>query len=197
MTIEDIEKIRRTSKSGNKDGAPIGIWKDWYEEMARKTVFRRAAKWLPQSSELIDRVFANDDSIDTIENVGPAEIMTENPKAIPETTQDEPMAQIENNPSIPMEDAGSGLLDKVEAKQNEKQVSTQPKAQQTPPASNLEKLIRGVQNAIKAEETIEGLSEIFDKDFAADIEAIKKGDGIAFQQLVDMAEAKRQEIASK
>ena len=65
MTFQDIEKVRRTSKSGDDNGKPKGIWAAWYEEMARKTVFRRCAKWLPQSIELTERVFKNDDSMET------------------------------------------------------------------------------------------------------------------------------------
>lgn len=67
MTFQDIEKVRKTSKSGNDEkGEPKGIWKSWYEEMARKTVFRRAAKWLPQSIEVLDRVFENDETMEVI-----------------------------------------------------------------------------------------------------------------------------------
>lgn len=74
MTLQDIEKVRRTSKSGNDDqNNPKGIWKSWYEEMARKTVFRRMAKWLPQSIEKFETVFQNDDSMGVMDDVTPAE----------------------------------------------------------------------------------------------------------------------------
>lgn len=67
MSLQDIEKVRRTSKSGNDEkGEPKGIWKSWYEEMARKTVFRRMAKWLPQSIEKFEQVFSNDDSMGAV-----------------------------------------------------------------------------------------------------------------------------------
>ncbi len=68
MTIQDIEKVRKSSKSGNDDktGEAKGIWKNWYEEMARKTVFRRAAKWLPQSIEILDRIFENDETMEVL-----------------------------------------------------------------------------------------------------------------------------------
>ena len=46
MTKGDIEKIRKRSKSGND-----GPWVTDYSEMARKTVTRRACKWIPRSSE--------------------------------------------------------------------------------------------------------------------------------------------------
>jgi len=46
MTVPEIEKIRM--KSLGKDLAP---WTQHWNEMARKTVFRRLAKWLPLSGE--------------------------------------------------------------------------------------------------------------------------------------------------
>jgi len=52
MTTDDIDKIRRRSKSGSgSDGKAIGAWKSDWGEMAKKTVFRRLAKWLPLSAE--------------------------------------------------------------------------------------------------------------------------------------------------
>jgi recombination protein RecT len=47
MTIGDVERIRERSKSGND-----GPWVTDYDEMARKTVVRRAAKYWPLSTEL-------------------------------------------------------------------------------------------------------------------------------------------------
>ena len=42
MDVDEINKVRAVSKS--KDHGP---WVQWWSEMARKTVFRRMAKWLP------------------------------------------------------------------------------------------------------------------------------------------------------
>ena len=62
-----------------KLGDPKGIWKEWYEEMARKSVFRRCAKWLPQNIEIIDRLFDNDDSMEGFSEIEANEpIMIEN-----------------------------------------------------------------------------------------------------------------------
>lgn len=73
MTVGEIEKVRRCSKSGNKDGQAVGIWKEWYEEMARKTVFKRAAKWLPQSIELPESEYDFErEDVKTIENEKPS-----------------------------------------------------------------------------------------------------------------------------
>lgn len=46
MTVDEVHKVRKLSKSGDK-----GPWVDHFEEMGKKTVFRRLAKWLPLSSE--------------------------------------------------------------------------------------------------------------------------------------------------
>lgn len=47
MSVEEIEKVRKVSRSGEK-----GPWKQWWSEMARKTVFRRLAKSLPNAADL-------------------------------------------------------------------------------------------------------------------------------------------------
>lgn len=50
MSKQEIEK-RRKASANQKDAAPTGIWRDWYEEMAKKTVIRAIAKRLPMSAE--------------------------------------------------------------------------------------------------------------------------------------------------
>lgn len=47
MTNEQINKVRESSRSKNS-----GPWKDWFEEMSKKTVIRRLAKRLPMSTDL-------------------------------------------------------------------------------------------------------------------------------------------------
>jgi recombination protein RecT len=56
MAKADVEKVRMSSRS--KDNGP---WKSWYEEMARKTVIRNLAKYLPASADL-GHVFEDDDA---------------------------------------------------------------------------------------------------------------------------------------
>lgn len=56
MTVEEIEGIRGRSPSG-KDGPWVTDW----NEMAKKTVFRRLSKWLPLSAEFRDAVDADED----------------------------------------------------------------------------------------------------------------------------------------
>jgi recombination protein RecT len=47
MTVEEIEKVRAVSRTAHD-----GPWKQWWEEMARKTVARRHAKVLPMSTDV-------------------------------------------------------------------------------------------------------------------------------------------------
>lgn len=49
MSLEQIEKVRKVSRSGTR-----GPWVDWFDEMARKTVMRRLAKRLPMSTDIED-----------------------------------------------------------------------------------------------------------------------------------------------
>jgi len=57
MTREEVDAIKNRSRAGSS-----GPWKTDYAEMAKKTVFRRASKWLPISSEMVE---AFDRDIDT------------------------------------------------------------------------------------------------------------------------------------
>jgi recombination protein RecT len=51
MDLAQIEKVRKVSRASG-----AGPWVQWWDEMARKTVFRRLAKWLPMDAEDADRV---------------------------------------------------------------------------------------------------------------------------------------------
>lgn len=58
MTKAEVEKIRQTSKG--KNATP---WTQHFEEMAKKTVFRRLSKWLPMLPEVAQKL----DSVEKIE----------------------------------------------------------------------------------------------------------------------------------
>ncbi len=57
MTKEEVEAIRKRSRAGEN-----GPWITDFNEMAKKTVFRRASKWIPLSPELRDSL-EKDDSL--------------------------------------------------------------------------------------------------------------------------------------
>lgn len=51
MNVDEIEKVRKISRAAN-----ASAWKDHWDEMAKKTIFRRLSKWLPVSSEFMDAI---------------------------------------------------------------------------------------------------------------------------------------------
>lgn len=59
MSVDQIEGIRRRSRAGQS-----GPWVTDWEEMAKKTVFRRLSKWLPLSAEVREATENDDDVID-------------------------------------------------------------------------------------------------------------------------------------
>lgn len=59
MTLREVNEIRARSMSANN-----GPWVTDYEEMAKKTVFRRHAKVLPMSAELANALTVDQDDID-------------------------------------------------------------------------------------------------------------------------------------
>lgn len=55
MSKEDVESIRKRSKAGS-----FGPWITDWNEMAKKTAFRRLSKWLPLSPEIREQIEADD-----------------------------------------------------------------------------------------------------------------------------------------
>lgn len=73
MSIEEVDAIRKRSKASGS-----GPWVTDYNEMAKKTVFRRLSKWLPLSPEFRDAIDADADGpIDISKQV---EVMDRTPK---------------------------------------------------------------------------------------------------------------------
>lgn len=58
MGVDEIEKVRNRSRSGNN-----GPWVTDWNEMAKKTVFRRHSKWLPLSYELRSAIEKDDEPL--------------------------------------------------------------------------------------------------------------------------------------
>jgi recombination protein RecT len=86
MTHEEIEAIRTEAKSANS--MP---WTKHWNEMAKKTVFRRLAKWLPLSPEIRESMEGDDESqFSKMKRVAPARPMF---KQI-ESAADEVVAEI-------------------------------------------------------------------------------------------------------
>lgn len=60
MDREQIDAIMRRSSSKTKEGQIVGPWVSDYDEMARKTVVRRASKYMPRSAEAFNKAVAMD-----------------------------------------------------------------------------------------------------------------------------------------
>lgn len=80
MTKADIDRIRARSKASSQ-----GPWATDYEEMAKKTVFRRASKWIQLSPEVQDALERDSDPVP-----GATSLVAEMPLALPEASGPEP-----------------------------------------------------------------------------------------------------------
>jgi len=58
MTRDEVEAIRQRSRAGNS-----GPWMTDYNEMGKKTVFRRLTKWIPLSAEIRDAYDRDSDEL--------------------------------------------------------------------------------------------------------------------------------------
>jgi len=85
MSKDEIEYVRRGSKSANGT-----TWTEHYNEMAKKTVFKRLSKWLPLSPELRDAIEVDDKS-EFPQYSKEREIKQANPFEKLELTEDEPI----------------------------------------------------------------------------------------------------------
>lgn len=85
MTKDEVDGIRKRSKSANN-----GPWMTDFDEMAKKTVFHRASKWIQLSPEIREKLEMDDDidlspapsrpKIDAPESFLPAEPLDVTPK---------------------------------------------------------------------------------------------------------------------
>jgi recombination protein RecT len=96
MNVEDVNAIRdasqgyKTAKKYGKDS----IWDNHWNEMAKKSVFRRQSKWLPFSSELREKIEKDDEPLTESERFTQAKAVTASdvtfaanePAALPEPT---------------------------------------------------------------------------------------------------------------
>ena len=60
LGVEEVEAVRKRSRAGDD-----GPWVTDWNEMAKKTAFRRLSKWLPLSAEVVDAMEKDGDRIDT------------------------------------------------------------------------------------------------------------------------------------
>ena len=88
MARDEIDKIRAVSKS--KDGP---AWRNWFTEMAKKSVIRRLCKRLPMSTDDRARIIESDsDTIGNLRDVTPLSIQ----EKINAANKPEPIAKVED-----------------------------------------------------------------------------------------------------
>lgn len=63
MSKDEIEKVMSISRARDRNGNPTGPWKDWPDEMAKKTVLRRLAKKAPLSTDRLEDLTHRDDAL--------------------------------------------------------------------------------------------------------------------------------------
>ena len=68
MSVDEVNAIRARSRAGQS-----GPWVTDWNEMAKKTAFRRLSKWLPLSPEYRDALDADADEPDTLRGVAKAD----------------------------------------------------------------------------------------------------------------------------
>lgn len=105
MNLSQIYKVKAVSATSHKPGSP---WAKWPEEMARKTVLRRLAKYLPSSAD-VDQMFEHDNEnydFDKPQNsqqvVGKSTIITASINDLLE--KEEPTAEITSELQMPETD---------------------------------------------------------------------------------------------
>lgn len=117
MGAEDIDKVRRSGSSQRtREGVsdkPIGIWKQWWDQMWKKTVIRRLCKRLDMSSEDMRHVMNEGDEFKDMRDVTPepsafakkAEEARQQAKPEPEIAQSEDADTPSEQPAQEIEDA--------------------------------------------------------------------------------------------
>jgi len=63
MNAKQIDKHRRAS-SNQKGAKPTGVWADWFDEMAKKTVIKKLVKKLPIGEDIANVVAVDDKPIE-------------------------------------------------------------------------------------------------------------------------------------
>lgn len=99
MTVEEVDAIRKRSKAGGS-----GPWVTDYDEMAKKTVFKRLSKWLTLSPEFRD-AFEKDD--DTVVDRGGMKVVTPVFDASPSPFDEEAEAKAALAEAVAREEGGA------------------------------------------------------------------------------------------
>jgi recombination protein RecT len=110
MSVEDVERIQARSKAAND-----GPWKTDWDEMARKTVLKRLAKYLPLSIDFMDAV-ARDNEYESEEETRLKAAKIVLPAAEPTTVKAQATALGEGEATIPFPTMPTRMKDPVPAR---------------------------------------------------------------------------------
>lgn len=103
LSKDEVDAVRKRSRSGNN-----GPWVSDYNEMAKKTAFRRLAKWLPLSAEFRDAQERDDDepSVREVQDVRTATVPLLAKDSPPLVLDDSPVSPLAN---LQMKIVGAGI----------------------------------------------------------------------------------------
>lgn len=149
MSIADVQKVRKRSRA-----ATNGPWVTDFDEMAKKTVFRRHSKWLPLSPELRDKIEKDDEPLTEQERFASAK----------------PVDGIEFGPATPPEQPEAPAAE-PEPKRTSKKAAKEDKPE-PPRATPLE----GLRNLMAG-------SKIEEKDIMTELFSLQKCGQIKFEEL--------------
>lgn len=103
MDREEIDRVRRAgasqrvwddaAKKSFVSDTPVGIWKDWAEEMWKKTVIRRLSKRLPMSATDFSQIVSEPDIEDGMKDITPPESTEERLTRIAGEKHEAPVTQ--------------------------------------------------------------------------------------------------------
>ena len=96
LSKDEVEAVRKRSRSGTS-----GPWVSDWNEMAKKTAFRRLSKWLPLSAEFRDAQEKDDEMEREVRDVTPiptasaSKLFKSTPAALTEAVEPELVAEVE------------------------------------------------------------------------------------------------------
>ena len=167
MSLEEIEAIRKRSRAGNS-----GPWVTDWNEMAKKTAFRRLSKWLPLSPEYRDTLEIDDDRL------------KDEPKAeapVPLFTIEQPtVGEDEKEDGLDLTGAGE-----PKAKETPKKQAKKDEPPQSAPAAEPEAKTAPV--VVDREALIANVAELLDKAKASKISKASKACGWQWDEGEDYA----------
>jgi recombination protein RecT len=104
MTRDEVDGIRKRSKAGNS-----GPWVSDFDEMGKKTVFRRASKWLPLSPEIRDAMEKDGDALDDSPRIATGRVVEGTQAKLANPYEDAP-ATFEDLPPVAPQPTGEAPL---------------------------------------------------------------------------------------